>query len=192
VSKSSRARSTRASASALAKSLQVKAKRSRKPAVLGRRVGTKKRDMRWEAPDGIVWASRFEYEVYTALKEKGVSVERTEPGKDTLKYHNKVRSARCITCGSCDVVQDRTYTPDLLVGSKRGRKLFYIEAKGYLRAERRSLLRAFRQSRPEIDMRLVVQKDHKITKTMTIVQWAERYLKIPVHVWNGDIPDAWK
>jgi hypothetical protein len=34
---------------------------------------------------------------------------------------------------------------------------------------------------------LVVQRDYKVGKS-TLVGWAEKYLKVPVHVWNGGIP----
>ena len=32
--------------------------RPKQAAVAGQRVGTKRRDMRWQAPDGTIWASR--------------------------------------------------------------------------------------------------------------------------------------
>src|SRR5579885_1009284 len=61
------------------------AERGEKISPLGRRIGTHRRDMRWEAPDGSVWASRFEYEVYRGLKESGVAVRRTDE-QDRLFY----------------------------------------------------------------------------------------------------------
>lgn len=187
--KLSSVRTTIASATVRATSPRRKAKISRE--IAGSRVGTKARDMRWKAPDGVVWASRFEYEVYSTLKEKCVGLSPTTDS-DSMAYRSTVKSGICTDCGSANVAQQRTYTPDMLVTPKSGGKLYYIEAKGYLRSERRSLLRAFRQGRPEIDLRLVVQRDHKITKTMTIVEWANRYLKVPIHVWDGDIPESWK
>jgi len=96
-------------------------------------------------------------------------------------------------CQSCEVAQRRTYTPDLfLTRADSGLPGYYIEAKGYIRGPRRSLLRAFRATRPEIALRLIVQKDYNVTKNMTIVQWAQKYLKVPVIVWTGDLPNDWK
>jgi hypothetical protein len=69
--------------------------------------------------------------------------------------------------------------------------VYYIEAKGYIRAERRRLLRAFRNARQDIDLRLVVERDYKVTAKLTIVQWARKYLKCPAVVWDGKLPEEW-
>ena len=166
--------------------------RAKKPAIAGQRIGTKKSDMRWLAPDGTVWASRFEYAVYSTLKEKGYDVRKTTE-QDSMAYTSPVRNGRCIRCSSDCVVEDRSYTPDLFVVPRGGNDAagYYLEAKGYLRAERRSLLRAFRKTGPACDLRLVVQRDYKVGKS-TLVGWAERLLKVPVFVWDGDLPESWR
>lgn len=168
-----------------------KAKRSPKPVTLGRRVGTKRSDTRWEAPDGTIWASKFEYEVFDRLRGT-VNVRRTVEGADTFKYATHLRQGVCHACGSPNVGQERAYTPDLLVTPQHGGAGFYVDVKGYIRKERRSLLRAFVLERPDVPLRLIVQRDYPVSAKASLVEWAGKYLKIPVHVWNGDIPEGWK
>ena len=149
--------------------------------------------MRWQAPDGQIWASRFEYAVFKTLLDKGYHVRKTKE-QDRLAYTSPVRSARCQTCGSTACVTERTYTPDLFVGAGAAQgdaRGYFIEAKGYLRADRRALLRAVRKAWPLLDLRLVVQRDYRVTASLTIVEWAKKYLKCKVHVWDGALPKDW-
>jgi len=152
--------------------------------------------MRWEAPDGSVWASRFEYEVYRGLKESGVAVRRTDE-QDRLFYSRPIRKGTCAACGSSNVVSRHSYCPDLFVSTQQpderrsGQSAavpaagYYIEAKGFFRADRRSLLRSLRKARPDVDLRLVVQRDYRITKRgLSLVQWIRKYLKCPVAIWT--------
>jgi hypothetical protein len=163
--------------------------------------------MRWLAPDGQVWASRFEYGIFVQLKEQGFHVRKTDL-PDQLDYTDPVHGGRCLDCGSSSCVTARHYTPDLFVGpagtdldtgAERVREGhapspfgYYIEAKGYLRADRRSLLRSVRKAWPRLDFRLVVQRDYRVTAKLTIVEWARKFLKCEVHVWNGSLPKEWK
>lgn len=161
--------------------------------IAGSRIGTKRRDMRWKSPDGEIWASRFEYSVYFTLKEKGFNVRRTNAEQDSMGYTAPVRNGECTACASTAVVTNHVYTPDLFVnqgGQGGGSAGYYIEAKGYLRAPQRSLIRAFRKARPDVDLRFVVQADYKVGKS-TISGWVARYLRCKVHVWNGNLPGSW-
>lgn len=173
----------------------AKAKKKAAPTP-GERVGTKRRDMRWKAPDGTVWDSRFEYEVYLGFKERGISVRKLEAPKDSLDYTSPVRGAECAKCGSNAVVQRRSITFDLLAVQEAGggpeRRSYRVEAKGYLRAPRRRLLRCFRQAWPSVDLRLVLQADYKVGKG-TVLEWCAKYLKCPAFVWKGpeSIPNSW-
>lgn len=151
--------------------------------------------MRWQDTEGNTWASRFEYSVYKTLKEQGYNVRRTTP-EDSKTYTSTIKGGECLQCHSGRVVQNHRYTPDLFVDTTGGEREagsagYYIEAKGYLRAERRSLLRAFRKERQDVDIRLVVERDYKVGKS-TLVGWATKYLKVPVIVWKGNLPEEWK
>lgn len=185
-------------AASVGRTTRRKSRAAATASVGGKRLGTKKRDMRWQDPDGNIWASKFEYGIYAALKEQGYDVFKTGE-QDSLRYTSDVRSGLCLECGARRVVQERTYTPDLFVHSRteanrsvrlEDRRGYYLEAKGYLRADRRRLLREFRKANPNIDLRLVAQRDYKVGKG-TLTSWATKYLKVPVHVWNGALPPNW-
>lgn len=166
------------------------------PVTPGKRVGTKRRDMRWLAPDGVIWDSKFECEVFNAYGRAGIKVRKTDES-DSVAYTRPVRNGLCTQCSAREVVSEHTYTPDLhAVPEKAGtasldnEQPYYLEAKGYLRAERRSLLRALCKARPDLRLRLLVQRDYKVTAKLTISEWARKYLRIPVAVWTGK-PPTW-
>lgn len=162
----------------------------------GERVGSKKSDMRWRDTSGVVWSSRFEYEVYIALLAGGVDVRKTTES-DQLLFSDRLTGCVCGACGATEIVKPRRYTPDLYVspqgsgGSAGNGAGYYIEAKGYIRSERRRILRSFRQARPDINLRVIIQRDYKVGKS-TLAGWVTKYMKIPVTVWNGTIPEDWK
>lgn len=160
----------------------------------GYKVGTKRRDMRWMAPDGVEWDSKLEYEVFLAYQKEGKNVRRAGE-EDRLFYTSPVRNGACTQCDSCEVVQRHSYTPDLHVGAEDNRERgglqaasHYVEVKGYLRAEQRSLLRSLRKARPDVDLRLIVQRDFKVTSKLTLTEWARKYLRVRVVVWSGRVP----
>ena len=180
---------------ARARSRQAAVRRSLRTVALGamgHRVGTKKRDMRWQSPDGVIWGSRFEYEAYLDLKNQGVNVRKTTE-EDTFEYAEHIGSGRCLSCGSTSVIKPRTYTPDIVANPDRPDRRYYVEAKGYLRAESRSLIRAFHNSRPDVPLRFIIQRDYRVSTTLSFVQWIERYLKgVKVHVYGHKLPEDWK
>lgn len=159
------------------------------------RVGKKRSDRRWRAPNGTVWASRFEWQVYDALKSANVSVRKCDKD-DTISYVEPKRSGRCLECGSDKVVQERTYTPDLFVSETREGDAsggYYLETKGYFRPEKRKLFRDFRTSNPDYPIRFILERDSWVTKGKTkLTDYFQRYLKtVPVHVWDGSLPKDW-
>lgn len=146
------------------------------------RIGKKRSDLRCRTQDGQEWASPLEAKVYFSLLEQGYHVRRAD-FHDSLTYTTMVKQGRCKTCGACEIVQDRTYTPDLVVD-----KSTLLEIKGYFTGPKRNLFRAMRLSNPSADIRLIVQRDHPVTKGKTnLSDWAKRF-RIPFSVWNGSIP----
>lgn len=156
----------------------------------GGRIGTKRSDLRFRAPDGSEWASPFEYKVFAALTEQGVEVRKTDT-IDAIKYTSPVKNGRAVCPGICsEVVQDRVYTPDLLFTTDTPR-LVYLETKGYFPGPKRNLFKQARSQHPELDIRLVASTDHWVTKGKTrLSDWAKRF-RIPFHVWNGSLPQEW-
>lgn len=179
----------------------------KKPVTAGSRVGTKHSDMRWQAPDGTIWASRLEYEVYEEARRSGEPVRRCVPGtpdkSDTFSYWHSGRSLTCKTCGSAEVGSLRRYTADLFQDSSSCKRAgdegnqeaqsngYYVDIKGYLRGPRRTLLRSFCKRRPDVDLRILLQRDFKISKLTTAAGWINKTLKIPYAIWDGKWPRTW-
>lgn len=182
----------------------------KKPATAGHRVGTKRSDLRWQSPNGELWDSRLEAEIYESAKADKIPVRRClkglpgKPDSDTLEYWSAgTGRLSCRACGSADVGQLRRYTADLVLGTRvlptgSGDEVHtpdsagrcYIDIKGFVRSNKRSLLRAFHKARPEIDLRLILERDYKISKTSSFAQWCNRTLRVPYVLWNGHFPSS--
>jgi len=81
-------------------------------------------------------------------------------------------------------VQGRTYTPDIFVDTGEGSSGFYIEVKGYLPAAKRYLLRCVKECYPSLDLLLILQSNHSVTKGKTrLLDWAARF-RIPAVMWR--------
>lgn len=154
----------------------------------GTRTGKKKSDYRWTAPDGVIWASRFEYEVYLWLKAHGSNVRKANVEADQIPYTSDIRGGKCTSCGaSGGIVKERRYTPDLvevIAGGKEPPSNHYWEVKGYLRQNERSLLREVVSSQAIPNLRLLVQQDGRVGAG-TVTSWSNKYLKIPTYKWSG-------
>jgi hypothetical protein len=171
----------------------------RKPvAYYGKRAGTKRGDRHWLDPDGNKWDSRYEYLVYRAYKDAGKEVRRTDKG-DTFSFVLPISRGQCGACGSTQVGQLRTYTPDIYVSSSSKEHEavgYYVEAKGYLRAKERSLLRAFYKAHPDAPIRVLLQRDFpcgaaskRTGEKSCITQWFAKFLpKFKVALWQGAAP----
>lgn len=155
---------------------------------MGSRVGTKRKDKRWVDDDGIVWASEFECRVYTGLRDVlgAHHVFKCEPAEgDSFGYTTQVPSGSCVECGSTEIVQQRTYTPDVrVVGEHPDARPVYVESKGYFPREARELLRNFRRTGPDIGLIVIFQRNAKATAKRTYGQYADSFLKVPWFVWN--------
>lgn len=158
----------------------------------GKRVTGKRSDRRWISPDGLVWASKFEYEVYVELagriNESGLDADIFKCGPDcTLSYSTPVKNGRCSQCGSVCTVQARTYTPDLVIVSRvpgQEARYVYLETKGYFEGSKRNLFRQVVKSYPDRDIRLVAGADHWVTKGKSrLSDWAKRY-KVKMYLWK--------
>lgn len=174
----------------------------------GRRVGTKKRDMRWESPEGELFDSYFEYQVISNARLAGVPIRRAikgtpdSPDSDTVSYRHKATGrSRCASCGSTEVYSERSYTSDILLDTallskehsdkdhKAGEPArSHVDVKGYLRSPQRALLRSLNKARPDINLRLLLQRDFSVSKSSTISSWCRRVAKMPYAIWTGSFP----
>lgn len=160
------------------------------------RLSRKRSDKRWVDDSGELWASRLECEVFTTLSaDKRIVVRKCEQGtSDTFPYYSRSRSSACLDCGSGEVVQHRSYTPDMFVYPKgRGGKGrgYYLEVKGFFPGPRRKLLGDFIKTGSDIDLRLLFQSDRQATPKLSYVEYAIHRLKIPCHVWDKVLPRSW-
>lgn len=130
--------------------------------------------------------SKFEKRIAKKLTDKGAKYEYE---KYSYEYDEPVkqRRARCLSCGSTNLVRSAWYTPDFFLDTGT-----IIEAKGrFTAADRRKML-AVREFHDELNDRLVLvfMRDNKIHKnsTTTYSMWCEA---------NGydyaidDIKDEW-
>ena len=157
------------------------------------RVGRKRSDRRWLDPSGEQWASKYEWETYEHLRATGSRVRKCD-SSDTLNYTECKKLCTCVECGSGNIVQERVYTPDLHIIPK-GREYsegYYLEVKGYFRGDKRRLFRCFRDSRQDIDLRVVAQANTKTGK-LRLTEYFARYLKTtPIVIGYENIPEDWR
>lgn len=170
------------------------------PPERGHRVGVKKSDRRWQDEYGEIWASRFECLVYSSARDAGLKARRCDKGGlDTFPYSSEIRDGVCQSCEGTNVVKQRRYTPDICIlpastggvnPSIPGADKYYVEAKGYLRASERALLRSLFASKAVADLRIILQADYRIGKH-TFGWWIDRYLKCKWAVFDGSWPTTW-
>lgn len=159
----------------------------------GQKLGTKRKDMRFLSPDGVEWDSKFEWQVWEAARVSNVRLSRAdkEGGVDTIPYFHQVRGTSCQDCGSARVGKVRGITPDFIVhdwhpiGKENGG---YLETKGYMRADKRSLYRSLLKERPNLSLCLIIQSDYRVGKG-TFGQWISKILKVPYFHWKGKYPE---
>lgn len=167
----------------------------RTPPERGHKVGTKRSDKRWQDEHGEIWASRFECLVYNSGKTGDLKIRKCDKGgRDTLSYHSKVRDGVCSACKSPDIIKERRYTPDLRVLSDNEAQEggYYVEAKGYMRASQRSLVRDFFKTGPPIDLRFILQADYRVSRSLTMGGWIDKFLHCKWAVWDGEAyPTKW-
>ncbi len=148
----------------------------------------KRKSFTYTAPDGSIWDSAFEFKVFTAYQQAGYPIYRCgDKGQDfQLQYTQKMKSCFCKECGGEEIYSRHFYTPDfyLLIGNE----LVFIEAKGYMRAQRRSLMRAFCASRNDVKLLFIAQRDYKVTKKLTLTEWACKFLKCESFVFSPPKP----
>ena len=70
---------------------------------------------------------------------------------------------------------EKTYTPDFIILLKRGKKR-YVEAKGLFKSEDRKKMQIIKQMYPDIDLRILFQRDQPIRKGSNTLysMWAEK------------------
>ena len=63
----------------------------------------------------------------------------------------------------------------------------YLEAKGYMRADKRSLYRSFFKEQPNTRTCFIIQSNYRVGKG-TFGEWISKQLKMPWFHWQGEFP----
>ncbi len=85
-------------------------------------------------------------------------------------------------------VLKKVYIPDFKLTFKDGR-VIYVEAKGYLRPEDKSKILSAREQNPELDIRIIFQRDNRFPRSKTrYSDWAKKHDLIFA---VGEIPTSW-
>jgi hypothetical protein len=125
------------------------------------------------------YKSQFERGIAANLTKRSIKFEY-EPHKIT--YWLKTRCAKCKNCGSKDVFEKHSYTPDFILSNG-----IVIEAKGKFTSENRTKMLSVIESNPELDIRMLFMKDNWLTKNHghRYSDWCEKhgipyaFLKVP-------------
>lgn len=90
---------------------------------------------------------------------------------------------------SLDYIVEKTYTPDFIVTLDNGRKI-YLEAKGYWDAADRRKLKAVKTQHPDLDIRMIFQRDNKIHKNSN-TKYSDYCSRHGIAYTVGEIPKEW-
>ena len=99
------------------------------------------------------------------------------------KFERKVYNDLCNSFGKenveyeterLDYVTEHFYTPDFVITTPDGK--IYVETKGYLRKEARTVLKAVQLCNPDVDLRIIFQQNNPVYKggIMRYLDWAEK------------------
>lgn len=88
-----------------------------------------------------------------------------------------------------DYVIKQTYTPDFVITLKDGRKI-YLEAKGYWDGADRRKLKLVKSQHPDLDIRMVFQRDNKIHKNSN-TRYSDYCIRHSIPFTVGEIPKEW-
>lgn len=106
------------------------------------------------------YRSRYEYDIATNLKRRKVKFDYEE---QSFEYTKALRSARCVSCASSDIIEFHSYTPDFIL-SKNG---LIIEAKGrFVAADRKKVLDVLESPHNTItrdNFRMLFMQDRKLS-----------------------------
>jgi len=133
--------------------------------------------------DGTEFRSGFESKVADELLKHSVDFSFEE---HQLQFKKKVIKSSCDNCGSKEVYQHRTYTPDFYLPELG----FFIETKGRFVSKDRTKMLAVIKCNPDLDIRMYFQQDNKLTKGKDD-KYSDWCIKHGVTYCIGSIPEEW-
>lgn len=127
--------------------------------------------------------SKYEIRQALWLAQHGIQFEYESI---QLRYVEPIRSGECTECGCTEVVKHRLYTPDFFHPPSG----IIVETKGKFDAPGRNIIQNVMDSHPDIDLRMVFQRDNYLTKAkkMKYSRWCDlRGIQYAI----GSIPIEW-
>jgi hypothetical protein len=146
-------------------------------------MGYRKKGIKYKTKKGLEVRSKLEVKVLNQLDELGVKYkyEHTK-----LEWWDKLIGSKCQDCGSANIAKRRMYVPDVLLESGT-----VLEIKGRLTSRDRRLIKGIRKRYPELDYRLIFDRDNKISSgsNTRYSTWAEQQgIKYSI---KGIVPEEW-
>lgn len=105
---------------------------------------------------GITYRSKFEMEIAKQLHACGMKFKYEQY---SYQFGVRIPNCVCATCGGKVVERIRWYTPDFFLSNG-----VVIEAKGRFTGDDRKKLLAVRAEHPNLDVRLIFQRDNTLSK----------------------------
>jgi hypothetical protein len=124
--------------------------------------------------------------------ENKIAIRLDEISGINYKYEDRPYKYVKLLCKHCGKVADSgTYTPDFNFYTSSGDYIFTLEAKGRFDGADRAKLKAVIKANPDIDLRMLFQKDQPICKgsKTKYSTWCEKQ-KIPFAI-GLDLPLDW-
>lgn len=112
------------------------------------------------------YRSGFEKEMADVLGVKGITFKYEAR---TVDYVSPVRGGVCLKCSASSTGKRRKYLADFSIGG------IILETKGKLDSPGRTKLIAIKKSNPELDIRLVFQRNNRIRRNSPVhyTDWAK-------------------
>jgi len=132
-------------------------------------------------PHGEVCDSGYEVRILSDLAGQGISYDY-QPSP--LSYSTKHSRGYCKACGSTEVFQDRSYTPDIKLPNG-----VYVESKGRLDPQGRVFLKAVVTCNPRVPLVFMFQRNNKFGKDNSYSKFADS-IGVPWIV-GTKIPNEW-
>ena len=104
----------------------------------------------------------------------------------SFTWYEKKPRAVCKACGSKEIYQQRSYTPDFFLPNN-----IIIEVKGRLTSHSRKILIGTRLANPDIDLRIIFDKNNRLYKgaKTRYAEWAEK--NNFEYSLKGEVPKKW-
>ena len=129
------------------------------------------------------YRSGLEYKIAKNLDSRGVKFGYEQESFLFIAPLKK-NKIMCNQCQSTDILQQRSYTPDFFIND------MVIEAKGRWTADGRLIAKAIKDQYPNMDYRMVFERDQAIRKGST-TKYSDVCKKLDIPYAIKNVPESW-